>query len=274
MKQVIICGDSFMSPVLTYPGTHFSQIFCREMGYDLLCFSRSGMSNAGIMVQINTAIERKPDLIIFNTSGFDRIELPVKYCDLLAHKDYNEFFVKFKPYTTDNLLYTQSVGLSTHYPWANKDPKILSMSISDLLHPTMYDSRKDTHYNHNAMKNLEMVEDYEEKMKAVKIWFKYLYDERIKKMADCFMMYGVITKLHNSGIDYIWAHDSLFDGELINMDWVPKKNNIKNIIGSKIAADPKPKEFKDPGYHTTFETQEACAQILIDHYKINFLHNT
>lgn len=260
-----------MSPVLSFPGTHFSQIFCNKMQFQLTAYSRSGMSNGGIAVQLNTAIEKRPDLIIFNTTSFDRIELPVKRNPVkISKSDYYSFMFDYRNYSVEDLLYTQSTGLSSHYPWVNINPKLLSMSLNDLLSHQIYDSRKDYHWNHNSMVNLDKIEYWDEKLDAVKQYFDLLYDERQKKMNDSLMMYGIIHKVHLSGIPYIWAHDSLSPDNTIGFPWLDPKNNLRNIIGDLLGKE-RPKDFKDPGYHTTFETQEEVAQILIEHYKNNFM---
>ena len=75
MKKIIVCGDSFMSPVVgDYAGTHFSEIVAKEINYELVAYSRGGMSNGGICIQVKSAIEAKPDLILVGTTYFDRLE--------------------------------------------------------------------------------------------------------------------------------------------------------------------------------------------------------
>lgn len=265
MKKLIVCGDSFLSPVLSFPGTHFSEIFSKELDFELLCYSRSGMSNAGIAIQLNTAIEKRPDLIIFNTTGFDRTEIPVKYS--------NEFKLHdtYKCYTVENLLYTQSLGLSSNYDWVNKNSNIWSIGISDVLSHMTFNKNLNQYFNHNAMSNLELIEDFEEKVKATKSWFNFLYDPKLKKMIDSLMMYGIMHKLHMSNIPYIWVHDSLFSiGNPVDFSWMPNKNNV-SVQGGTIVYNNRNLENQDPGYHTTFEGQHKIAQFLIEHYKNNFI---
>lgn len=259
MKKLIVCGDSFMSPVLSFPKSHFTEIFASELQFDLLIYARSGMSNAGILVQLNHAIEQKPDLVIFNTTSFDRTEVPVQNLQKNSQESY----------TTENLLYTQSMGLSSHYPWANKDPKIWSISIADLLIHSVYDSRGTFYENHNTMVNLQSIEDYDEKCEVAKKWFTYLYDPTMKRMIDSFMLYGVVHKLHCSEIPYIWVHDGIWLQSLIKTPWLNKKNDVREKIGHYINSGLVTGD-KDPGYHTNFETQKTIAKFLVHHYQNNF----
>lgn len=272
MKKLIVCGDSFMSPVITFSGTHFSEIFAKELDFDLTCFSRSGMSNGGIAIQLITAIDLKPDLIIFNTTGIDRIEIPVKDDTKIFTTNPSKFNEKWEPYTVDNLLYTQAVGLSTHSEFANKDPKILSMSILDLLQykfQRYMPERPNPYEKHNNLINIDKVENFEEKVECIKNWFMFMYDESMKKFTDMFMLYGVMTKLKNSDIPFMWVHDCLYGNGVINLDDLPRKSMLHYQMGSKFDRPVDP-NFKDPGYHTTFEAQKEIAQILIEHYKNNF----
>lgn len=250
-----------MSPVVSYPGTHFSQIFASELGFDLDVYARAGMSNAGIMIQLNSAIIEKPDLVIFNTTSFDRTEVPVK---TLAKHDINT-------YTRQDLLYTQSLGLSSLYPYINKDPKLWSISILDLLNHKNYDSSASYYENHNSMVNLERIENFDIKCQVAKDWFKFLYDPTLKRMIDCFMLYGIIHKLHCSGIPYVWVHDSIGPQGLVDMPWLQTKNDIRKKIGDMINKDHHIVGVADPGYHTTTDTQKTIAIEVVEHYKKYFI---
>lgn len=253
-----------MSPVLSFPGAHFSQIFCKKLEFDLLVYARSGMSNAGIMIQLNHAIDDRPDLIIFNTTSFDRTEIPVipsesKY---LVGPD--------QAYKVTDMLYTQSMGVSSHYPWMNIDPKIWSISILDLLSHNQYDSTQDKFYNHNTMTHLHDIQDYSEKIDISKKWFEFLYDPRLKKMIDSFMLYGVIHKLHLSNIPYIWVHDGIYPCYYADMSWINQKSDLRQLIGPIIHKNYSGPN-QDPGFHTTLQAQELIAELLIEHYQNNFI---
>ena len=38
MSRLVVCGDSFMTPVTTHPKTHFSEIIADNLGYELVAY--------------------------------------------------------------------------------------------------------------------------------------------------------------------------------------------------------------------------------------------
>jgi len=246
-----------MSPVNTFPGKHFSEIFTKNLDFKLVVYARSGMSNAGIMVQILSAIKNSPDLIFFNTTGSDRIEFPTKTAGEL------------KWYTVENLLYNSPLHYKSEesQQWMNKNVKIQSNSILSLLRKHEYDPSRNPYDNHCA-EVYDMIDDLEEKMKVIKMYYEYLYDPTIKEMIDTFMMYGVITLLKKSNIPFMFVHNALPLKYIDNFENDPKyflNDKINPFIYNGLV-DPK----NDPGFHTTFETQENIANFLIAHYRNNF----
>lgn len=75
MKKIVICGDSFFSADLKFPGTHFSELLdCAEY----INLARTGCSNTCIRLQVSRAIELSPDLIIVGATDHNRLEIPLE----------------------------------------------------------------------------------------------------------------------------------------------------------------------------------------------------
>ena len=75
MKKIVICGDSFFSADLKFPGTHFSELLdCEEY----INLARTGCSNTCIRLQVSRAIELMPDLIIVGATDHSRLEIPLE----------------------------------------------------------------------------------------------------------------------------------------------------------------------------------------------------
>lgn len=242
-----------MSPTISFPGKHLTEIFTNELNFDLKVYARSGSSNGGIVIQLHTAISQKPNIIIFNTTSVDRIEIPVKFSN-----EIDDF------YTIDNLYHNVPLN-NTEMP---KNPKIWSNSILSLLRKHPFNPNNDPYQNHCA-ENYDEIENLDEKMAAVKTYYKYLYDFTMKNMSDNYMLYGMIHKLHISGIPYMWIHNSL-PREFMEYPWMTQKNYLIPKTAS-LFSEGRTTPDKDPGFHTTFETQEKIARLLIEHYENNFM---
>lgn len=236
MKRLIVCGDSFMSPVMDEPGTHFSEIFAKQSNFDLTVYARSAISNGGIILQLQEAIRQKPDLIIFNATNHDRIEFP-KNDDDLDHT------ITLNDLSYAN--YTRNLSANTN----NFNGSVISENLTSLL--------SDSYMNKDNLTP--------EKLKAIKLWFKELYISAWKHQLDCMAMYAIMHKLHRSSIPYMFVHDYL---GMTDVDWMEEKNNIHPII-HEFRLLHKPTD-PDPGYHTSFKVQEDIAEFVINHYNKYF----
>ena len=78
MKKLAICGDSFSAVSKILPGTHFSELVAKTLGWELLNYARRGCSNGGIRLQIQEAIRQNASFIIIVPTGWDRMEIPVR----------------------------------------------------------------------------------------------------------------------------------------------------------------------------------------------------
>lgn len=245
MSKLIVCGDSYMSPRLHVKGTHFSEIFASTCNLDLVCYSRSAMSNGGIILQLLQAIKDKPKLIIFNTTHSDRIEFSIdssiKYNHIISLAD-----LQYKNYGNNELSCVQ------HKFQGN----LLSDSLITLLnHPDHFNSQ------HKLTK---------EKLSSLKNYFQELYIENWKWQQDCMMMYYAIHQLHLSQIPYIWCLDFLHLNKNLSTDWVEPKNNLLKPF-HEFCNLPLEIDFKDFGYHTSPKTQQLMADCIINHYNKYFI---
>jgi hypothetical protein len=145
MKKLYICGDSFMTPSPETPGQHFSEILSIKIGYDLKILSRGGMSNGGICVQLEHAIEKNADFIIVNTTLIDRLEIPINPIGSTLYGHESDV-------TLDNILYKHQQSISSFDPEKNKDPKMISDTIQSMLPDYPYTQCEDTVPNLSTIK--------------------------------------------------------------------------------------------------------------------------
>jgi len=168
MARIIVCGDSFCSADYNKPNTHFSEL----LDHEVINLARGGMSNTGICFQLQTAVELKPDGIIFSSTGSDRIDVPIKQFD--SKLGLRNFIY---PYRSDASSGSKYVG--------GIDANIMSDVIAAFLTP-----RPD------LPKQLI-------KSTTIKEYIAYFHDENFKKILDNWLLGFWKYKLKELGIPYI-----------------------------------------------------------------------
>lgn len=238
MKRLIVCGDSWMSASVVTPGLHFSEIVANKLGYELIPLARGGMSNGGIVAQIDLALTMSPDLILMNTTSANRIEFQLRPNTI------------GKPVTSLNFAYPYKDDLSGYNPFTNKD---VTMGSDNLL--TLIEWFKPKYFN-------EFYGKYSDeaiiKHAAINSFFAELYDEQWKYQMDTLIHYATIHKLFMSNTPNLIMLDALHT--TTKLPWLPDKNigmTMEEFI--KIKDKLNPPNFTDPGYHTTPEAQEILA---------------
>ena len=233
--KIAVCGDSYMSPDANYPGSHFSELLTKELGAELIVLSKPGMSNGGIAMSLETVLNIKPNLLLVGTTFADRIEFPVK------HDDGSRGF-----FTANDIAYRDpSKSIS-------QDPKFVSTNLAELLADDVWET-----WSHNFIG----VTDAEEKLAAVRTWFKNIYHAGWKQQVDQYMMYAVLHHVYLSRIPYILCVDHLpvahriswFDKDPITANMVPTVTELINygtVDGLR-------------SYHTSAPTQESIAGAIL-----------
>ena len=165
IHSIVVCGDSYCSAQATGPRDHFSQILSDTYCYDVVNLARSGMSTVGICFQIRHAIDLKPDVIIYNTTGPDRLELVI-----------NEGF-----YTNKGLK---------NFAYLNPDDQSTGLKcVGDAEAPIL--STVWQEIDHLVGK------DY---IRAIDYYLKYLFDWNLKSETDKWMIEHWHQKILESGI--------------------------------------------------------------------------
>lgn len=242
MPKLIVCGDSYMSPAAGYPNTHFSEIIACRLGYDFIAYSRGGMSNGGIAIQIDTAIRERPDLILLGTTNSDRIEFPINDPR------------KTEIFTVGDILYDHSnQSLSSNVDFFVKNPQLISTNLIEIM---------TDHYGNTFVK----CDDPNIKIHTIKQWFKQLYHPDWKTQTDRWMMYALLHQLHESKIPYVICHDTL--GVIHLCPWL-KESTITSDINIMVESQKEKYGHVTP-YHTSTDAQTEIAELLITYMKENF----
>lgn len=242
-KKMIVCGDSYMTPVITYPNTHLAELTADVLDYHLTVYARGGMSNLGICLQIEEAIKKKPDLILFNTTHYDRTEIPLNLTK------FDRFTIDRNPYTMQDIIYEEQNSVSTYLKETNKNGPNF---ISDTLHRLLKD--KDCYKN---------VKDIPYIRQAVRYYFEFLHDPVWQRQKDLWSLYACIHRLHESKIPYVY----LFPEKPV-LEYCPFIDEKHTLLNKKEVSLPTNEE--DPGYHTTPVSQFRMSRTLIDYIRKTF----
>ena len=126
---IAVCGDSFCSASTidlksVGPRAHFSQILEDHYGYKVLYYAHGGFSNRAILFQLDAAVKKQPDVIVYNTTWEGRIDLLVREKFNVDSGMHN--FVYYDPYAeSTQQSYTGEHGssiLSTVYQGIDSNP--------------------------------------------------------------------------------------------------------------------------------------------------------
>ena len=172
-----MCGDSFMSADVHQSGTHFSELL-KNHGHSVVNLARGGISNTGIAFQIETAIQLKPDVIVFNSTSSDRIDIVIKNRKFNPTQGLKNFVY---PYTSDQSTGSQYVG--------GTDSAILSDVIPAFLSP-----RPDLPFElHDPTRS-----------DSVKQYLALFHDTKLKKTIDTWILGYWRYKLKEIKIPFIY----------------------------------------------------------------------
>jgi len=173
IRKIIVCGDSFCSADAGNPMTHFSELLDNK--YQVTNLARGGVSNTVICLQLQTASTLNPDLIIFNTTDFNRTEF------VYNNRPVNQVSLKdiIYPYESDSSYGSPYVG--------NANARYMSDVWQAILTP-----RPD-----NPLKYSDS------KIQSLKNYFTEIFDGPLKQLIDNWILGFWRIQLKNSKIPYI-----------------------------------------------------------------------
>jgi hypothetical protein len=159
--NLVICGDSFMSADIHLPGTHFSELLTAR-GHSVTNLARGGISNTGIAFQLETAVQLKPDVVIFSSTSSDRIDIVVKNRKFDPGLGLKNFIY---PYKSDSSTNSEYVG------------KLNAPILSDVI-PAFLFPRSDLPAELQDPDRAELVKQY----------LSLLHDDQFKKVLDTWIL--------------------------------------------------------------------------------------
>lgn len=223
MKSLAVCGDSWWSGDLEYPGQSFSEKLCAKNDWDLISLARFGCSNFAICLQVDKAIELGADFVIIGTTTPDRIEVPIITKDnigiwqrLKESFDWKNWFTQqpnifIKSRGISNVLHANS--LSSKHPWI-KDPTVVSESLNNLAWWPSY----------MLTSKLGLTS---EQVDSLKSYMLNLYDLGTKKQYDSWIVSDACRRLEQHKIPFLIYINHLYNNDFYkDISWVPPKQII------------------------------------------------
>lgn len=249
MAKLIVCGDSNAAASVHTPGKHFSELLAGRMGYDLISLARGGMSNAGICLQIEYAINKiaRPDFIYVSFTDSSRTEIPYTPTDSAFFNDQTDLWDKLRrgydiTRGLENVVYDHENYLSCQNTFLNKNPTMRSDNVGSMTWSGFYKVPK------------------QQKI-AMQYYITELFDMNWKQQLDIWCVKNCVRDLVDSGIPFLVRQEPYLE----NCAWLPEINciNSRDLDYGKYStasfADP---QFVDPGYHTKEEHQVEITNLL------------
>ena len=198
MKKVLgICGDSFMASDLpnrkdgSY-GNHFSEVLGRMLDCQVVTYARGGCSNFTIRLQMDEIIKHNPHHVIIGTTTPDRLEVPIN--DLTVSNPWDKWNNhKFTPKNgLYNVYYSSFENQSVNHTGFNEiTPTVYSQNLTGLIGT----DDQDVWITPNKILDKEM-------SRAVRGYFQYMYDMRLKLQQDTWIISEGIYKFLSMNIDF------------------------------------------------------------------------
>jgi hypothetical protein len=213
--KIIVCGDSFLTPDIRYPGAHFSEILANKHNHEVINLARGGMSNTGICFQFEQAVKLHPDIIIYGQTDSGRMAIPTGN------------FVRENG--LKNFRYTDKVSATCNSEYVGDSNAPI---VDDVMASLLKDSCWTTLSNTNKY-NLT-----NEQREAIRQYITYLHDAELKEAMDGWAIsYWRLFARHNGiGLLRYWDYmqkagvDNAFKSQCVFHTTLQEQINTAELI--------------------------------------------
>lgn len=217
-KNFVVCGDSWFSTDSDYAGCSFGEVIAEKYDLELISLARGGCSNFAIGLQVNRAIELRPDFVIVGCTTWDRIEIPNTVPDTTDRSFMNWFDWPRRAESTGQ--YQQSQGL-LNIRYSHAANELSSVYSQPALETVISES-----INNLIWENRYALDD--DVIEALKQYILHIYDSNIKQQIDCWCMSDAARRLLASGIPFLFYVEPLFNHDFIDdITWLDPKYLVK-----------------------------------------------
>jgi hypothetical protein len=259
-KKLMVAGCSFNAVSKSLPGTAWSELLAKKLGWELVNLARQGCSNGGIRIQIEEIRRQRPDFAIVGATFWDRMEIPAG----AAPYDWAQQSGGWNPKLQQHL---QNLTLKNGY---NREDGIDNVNYGN------------NNYNMICETIFSLAENYEhpyrsgkiskEAQQGVRYWIDSIYDSEWKKQQDEWIITEGLVQLFCDGIKFLFLPHNLwqFDPNITCRDAIPKIVSDDYLLldhaqaPSSVCSLHPCDQKNDPGYHGNLRSQEILADLYYD----------
>lgn len=281
----MVAGCSFSAVSKTLPGTSWSEILAKKLGWELVNLARAGCSNGGIRIQIEEIRRQRPDFAIITPTFWDRMEIPVRGAPYTWTQ---QLVAKSKQ------IFSSGAGELANHLKGNKtkngydrDSGIDNINYSNnnynMICEPIWSLAENTDNPHRTSSIDEQTQA------TVRNYVDRIYDQRWKQQMDQWIITEGVLQMFHDNLKFLvipailWWNDQ-GGGKNVQhwRDAFPKvipdqfimlNPNQSQLEISKIFPIDKTHVFlkgTDPGYHTSEHGQQFIADYWYEHISKNF----
>ena len=268
MKKLMVAGCSFSAPSKTLPGTSWSEVMARRLGWDLENLARQGCSNGGIRIQIEEIRRQRPDFAVVSGTFWDRMEIPARSAPYDWKQQAGGWDPKLQQHLQDRSLkngYDRADGIN-NVNYGNNNYNMICETIFSLAENYDHPYRSGKIDRHSQQ--------------AVRAYIDAIYDSEWKKQQDEWIIREGVLSMYLDGINFLFlpnllwpftpdnpnqwrqAFPSLIPDHYLQLD--PMRT--PQVACGQHPCDPK----NDPGYHGDNASQELIADWHLEYMKNGF----
>lgn len=256
MKKLMVAGCSFSAVSQTSPGTAWSELLAKRLGWDLVNLARQGCSNGGVRIQMEEIRRQRPDFAIITPTFWDRMEIPAT----AAPFDWDQKNQGWDPPLQRHLQdrtkkngYRRADGID-NVNYGNNNYNMICETIFTLAE----------NYPHPYRSGLIS----KDAQRGVRAWIDSIYDNEWKKQQDEWIIVGGLLEMYLEGMKFIVCPALLWPFDPTNLNlWrqaipaaIPNQYVMFDERESPLSiCGNNPFEGEDPGYHSGPKGQEIIA---------------
>lgn len=255
--KLMVAGCSYSALSDDLPGTAWSEVLAKKLGWDLINLARQGCSNGGIRVQIDEILRQRPDFAIVTPTFWDRMEIPATAAPYVPREKEN------KGWAPDLQAHLQDRGIQNGYDrQAGMDNVNYGHNQSRMICETIFSLAENGPHRYRSGRISK------EAQTAVKHYIDQLYDSNWKKQQDEWIIREGVYEMFVSGIKFLlvpvllWPFDSQDHDQWKNLfpNLIPEHFVMSNERESVLPiTGNNPFQGSDPGYHGSPLSQEIIA---------------